>query len=86
MASYNLSDERREHMIRMILGEEVLERPDLDEPARLMYVVGGFVADDTGFVSQADLDEAWNNPSMRQAAKALLTEARSIPSGRGRVI
>jgi hypothetical protein len=67
MTTYKLSDERRERMLRVVAGEDVLGKA-LREHDRLMYV-GGFVADDTGYVKQYGLDGAWNDPLMRRAQR-----------------
>lgn len=50
----NLSRQRRRHMLRMVEAEGLLDA-DLPESARLTYVVGGLVCNDSGFLRQDDL-------------------------------
>jgi hypothetical protein len=71
----NLSRQRRRHMLRMIEGEGVLDA-DLPESARLTYVVGGLVCNDTGFLRQDDLQAGMANPEVLQAAVEVLAKAR----------
>ncbi|MFV8314949.1 hypothetical protein [Mycobacterium sp. 23] len=71
----NLSRQRRRHMLRMIEGQGVLDA-DLPESARLTYVVGGLVCNDTGFLRQDDLEAGMANPEVLQAAVEILAKAR----------
>lgn len=71
----NLSRQRRRHMLRMVEGEGVLDA-DLPESARLTYVVGGLVCNDTGFLRQDDLEAGMDNPEVLQAAVEVLAKAR----------
>ncbi|MFP1153592.1 hypothetical protein ACK280_15980 [Mycobacterium sherrisii] len=71
----NLSRQRRRHMLRMIEGEGVLDA-DLPESARLTYVVGGLMCNDTGFLRQDDLQAGMANPEVLQAAVEILAKAR----------
>jgi hypothetical protein len=70
----NLSRERRRDILRMIEGEGVLDA-DLNENARLLYVVGGLVCNDVGFVRQADLEAAMADPDVLAAAMEILNKA-----------
>jgi hypothetical protein len=71
----NMSGQRRRHMLRMIEGEGVLDA-DLPESARLTYVVGGLMCNDTGFLRQDDLQAGMANPQVLQAAVEILAKAR----------
>lgn len=62
-------------MLRMIEGQGVLDA-DLPESARLTYVVGGLVCNDTGFLRQDDLEAGMANPEVLQAAVEILAKAR----------
>jgi hypothetical protein len=48
---------------------------DLNENARLLYVVGGLVCNDVGFVRQADLEAAMADPDVLAAAMEILNKA-----------
>lgn len=71
----NLSRERRRHILRLVEGEGLLDA-DLSEDARLLYVVGGFVCNDVGFIKQDNLQAAMKNPEVVQAALMILDKAR----------
>jgi hypothetical protein len=77
----NLSQERRRHIIRMIEGEGVLGA-DLTEDARLLYVVGGLVCNDVGFVRQSDLQAAMDDASVVAAAMEILNKAHRRAAAR----
>jgi hypothetical protein len=77
----NLSQERRRHIMRMIEGEGVLDA-DMTEDARLLYVVGGLVCNDVGFVRQADLQAAMGDPAVVAAAMEILNKARRRAAAR----
>ncbi|MCV7007437.1 hypothetical protein [Mycobacterium gordonae] len=77
----NLSLERRRHIMRMIEGEGVLDA-DLTEDARLLYVVGGLVCNDVGFVRQSDLEAAMGDPAVVAAAMEILNKAHRRAAAR----
>jgi len=76
-----LSQERRRHIMRMIEGEGVLDA-ELTEDARLLYVVGGLVCNDVGFVRQADVQAAMGDPTVVAAAMEILNKARRRAAAR----
>ncbi|WP_166390272.1 hypothetical protein [Nocardioides ochotonae] len=71
------SPERRQHAIGTIQGSGVLTHPALNESDRLLYAVGCLIADDTGMFPLAHLNLAMSDPSLVQAARTLLEEARN---------
>lgn len=77
----NLSQERRRHIMRMIEGEGVLNA-ELTEGARLLYVVGGLVCNDVGFVRQADVEAAMGDPTVVAAAMEILNKAHRRAAAR----
>ena len=77
----NLSRERRRHILRMIEGEGVLDA-DLSENARLLYVVGGLVCNEVGFVRQSDLEAGMADPEVLAAAMEILDKAHNRASAR----
>lgn len=77
----DLSQERRRHIIRMIEGEGVLDA-DMTEDARMLYVVGGLVCNDVGFVRQADLQAAMGDPAVVAAAMEILNKAHRRAAAR----
>lgn len=79
----NLSRDRRRHILRMIEGEGVLNA-DLGEDARLLYVVGGLVCDDTGFARQSDLEAGMADPDVLAAAMEILDKAHKRAAARNR--
>lgn len=75
MVTINLSDERRAHGIAWIRGEGLLTS-GVSDGAQLLAAVGLLICDDVGFMKQDDLDAAMNDPSVIQAARKLLADAR----------
>lgn len=73
MADY--SPERRTTAISWIRGEGLLTA-NVSYDARLMAAVGLLICDDVGHIKHADLLIAMEDPSIIQAARALLREAR----------
>ncbi|MFV8165308.1 hypothetical protein ACNQVK_24985 [Mycobacterium sp. 134] len=71
----NLSRERRRHIMRLIEGEGLLDA-DLTEDARILYIVGGLVCNDVGFLRQSDLHTAMAEPDILEAAVEILAKAR----------
>ncbi len=67
--------------MRMIEGEGVLDA-ELTEDARLLYVVGGLVCNDVGFVRQADLQTAMADAGVVAAALEILDKARRRAAAR----
>ena len=76
-----LSQERRRHIMRRIEGEGVLDA-ELTEDARLLYVVGGLVCNDVGFVRQADVQAAMGDPTVVAAAMEILNKAHRRAAAR----
>lgn len=70
----DLSRERRRHVLRL-LGRTGILNADISDDARLTYVVGALVCNDVGYLKQADLVAAFNDPSVVQAARTLLAKA-----------
>jgi hypothetical protein len=79
----NLSRDRRRHILRMIEGEGVLDA-DLSDSERLLYVVGGLVCDDTGFIRKPDLDAGMADPDVLAAAMEILDKAQRRAVARNR--
>lgn len=71
----NYSPERRAHALSWIRGEGLLTAP-ISYEARLLAAVGLLICDDQGRIKQEDLNRAMGDPSIRQAGRALLREAR----------
>lgn len=71
----DLSRDRRRLAFRMLRGEGILEHPDLDDDAKLLYTVGLLVCDNQGRMSQADLDAALDDPSIVNAARQIMARA-----------
>lgn len=71
----DFSPERRATALSW-LREELATAPDLTYGARLMAAVGLLICDDAGRIKEADLQEAMGDPSVIQAARSLLREAR----------
>ena len=67
--------------MRMIEGEGVLDA-ELTEDARLLYVVGGLVCNDVGFVRQADVQAAMGDPTVVAAAMEILNKAHRRAAAR----
>lgn len=72
----NLSRARRRHVLNLLDRAGVLTA-GLSDDAELTYVVGALICDDTGFLKKADLVAAFQDPSIVQAARALLAKARA---------
>lgn len=70
----DLSPERRQTALSYIRGEGILTIPVSDN-ARVMFAVGLLICDDEGHIAEADLKVAMRDPSILQAARALLAEA-----------
>jgi len=77
----NLSRERRRHILRMVEGNGVLDA-DMSDEARVTYVVGGLVCDDTGFIRKPDLDAALADPSVVSVAIDILDKAQKRAAAR----
>lgn len=71
----DLSRERRRHVLQLMRRTGVLTDTHLTDKDRLIYVVGALVCDDVGRVNTTDLAEALRDPSIVQAARALLRKA-----------
>lgn len=69
------SPERRETALSWIRHEGLLTS-NVSYDARLMAAVGLLICDDAGHIKQADLEVAMGDPSIVQAARSLLREAR----------
>lgn len=72
--SADLSRKRRRHVLNLIERTGILAS-DVGDDALLTYVVGALVCDDTGFLKKADLVDAFQDPSVVQAARTLLGKA-----------
>lgn len=72
----NFSPERREVALAVIRGSGVLTHPAMTYESRLLYAVGTLICDDAGLFEKAAVNEAMSDPSIVQAARALLREAR----------
>jgi hypothetical protein len=80
----NLSRDRRRHIMRMIEGEGVLEA-DINEQARLLYVVGGLVCNEAGFARQSDLQAGMADPDVLSVAVEILDKAHKRAAARKKV-
>ena len=72
----DFSTERRETALSWIRGQGLLAA-DVSYDARLMAAVGLLICDAVGHIKQDDLEAAMSDPSIIQAARALLREARN---------
>lgn len=72
----DFSPERRAHALAWIRGEQLLDA-SVSEDARIIAAVGLLICNDTGFLKQTELDAAMTDPSIVQAARTLLDEARN---------
>lgn len=70
----NYSPERRQQALRHLAEHEHCMLA-LGRRARELNAVALLVCDDEGFILESDLQAAVADPSIRQAARALLTEA-----------
>lgn len=73
----DFSQERREHVLRWLVGEGVATNLALSYEARIYAAVGALICDSTGRFADADLKRALADPSIVQVARALLREARN---------
>lgn len=73
----DFSPERRATALSWIRGEGLLTRPGLSYESRLMAAVGLLICDDEGRITESSLTAAMADPSIVQAARALLREARN---------
>lgn len=71
----NYSEERRLAALSWIRGEGLLASA-ISYDARLAAAVGLLICDDAGHIKKADLHAAMADPSIVQAARQLLREAR----------
>ena len=65
----------------MVEGNGVLDA-DMSDEARVTYVVGGLVCDDTGFIRKPDLDAALADPSVVSVAIDILDKAQKRAAAR----
>ena len=72
----NLSRERRRHVERLLQRTGVLYDSRLSEHAKLVYIVGALIADDTGLVLKADLEAIEPDSEVVQVARTILTKMR----------
>ena len=70
----NYSPERREQALAHLAAHEQCMLA-VSRPARELSAVALLVCDDDGFVLASDLNDAMRDPSIIQAARALLTAA-----------
>jgi hypothetical protein len=73
--SADFSDERRAAALSWLRSEGLLDDPNLSHEARLTAAVGLLICDDAGRIKQADLEAAFQDPTILQAAETLLQEA-----------
>ena len=71
----DFSPDRRAAALSWLRGERLLTS-GVSYEARLMAAVGLLICDDGGHIKQADLVAAMADPSIVQAARELLREAR----------
>ena len=64
------------------LDQVLFRTADMTEDARLLYLVGGLVCNDVGFVRQADLQAAMGDPAVVAAAMEILNKARRRAAAR----
>lgn len=79
--THRITDRRRQVVVAMV--RDKLADPAwlaLSPEAQLMYVVGGLVCDEAGFIAEAVLMRACANPRVLMVADALLCEAREVGS------
>lgn len=70
----DLSRERRRHVLNLLKRQGIVTS-SLSDSARLTYVVGALVCDDTGYLKKDSLVAAFQDPSVVQAARTLLAKA-----------
>lgn len=70
------SQKRRQTALRWIAGEGLLTS-GLTESAMITAIVGLLVCDSTGRIRRQHLDSALLDPSVVQAARSILAEART---------
>ena len=55
-------------MKRMLASEDAGAFKKLDTEAQVLYIIGVLICDNVGFIAEAKLDEAVNDPDVRYAA------------------
>lgn len=69
-----ISRERRRHVMRLIKRSGILTA-DVSDDARVTYVLGALVCDDTGYLKKDDLTRAAQNPRLLALAENMLAMA-----------
>jgi hypothetical protein len=67
------------YMKRFLASDDALGFMDLDDDAKLMYIIGILICNDVGLISKDKLDAAVTDDSVRYAAVLVASRSGAMP-------
>jgi hypothetical protein len=78
MMAANYSPDRRARALEAIRRADASGLRSQTREEQTLYAIGTLICDDSGFITQAQIDSAWDDPTVVQVARTLLKEAEQI--------